>query len=71
MRVKLFRGLANRERQLQKLQHKVNRWLRRLGQHPEFRIVSHTFQGYYEDSGGNCIGVVSIWYEKVRKEGDA
>jgi len=56
-------------------QDDMNRFLRKLGRRPEFRVVDQSVQVctvYDSDTGvamSSFTGI--IWYEKVRKEGDA
>lgn len=72
MRVKLFYGSAWKEEDLQALQAKINAWLRRLGRHPEYRVVSQNLQCAYQGGSlDDMVAIAAVWYEKVRKEGDA
>lgn len=72
MRVKLFHGSGWKEEDLRELQAKINAWLRRLGRHPEFRVVAQNLQCFYQGSScEDAVAIAAVWYEKVRKEADA
>jgi hypothetical protein len=75
MRVKLFYLEVQKSEEVWKFQDAMNGWLRKLGRRSEFRIVGQTIRTStaYDDNTQGCVTSFTgiIWYEKVRKEGDA
>lgn len=71
MRLKMFYEDELRDKDVRPLQARVNRWLRKLGIRSEYRVVrQETRMAGYEGSMNPAV-VVSIWYDKVPKEGTA